>query len=211
LIAGLVAIYLLLLSLVGGAILPRYLLPILPLFYLFTVALVTRLPRLQSGLILAAAACCFVWAWFINPPYPFPFEDNLAYADYIRLHQQAVQYLEAQPGQPRILTAWPATDELARPFLGYARNPLRVVPVQGFAPQEFAGVSPESFDLLYLYSRRWEPPGNWVARFPGWLRMQGRYFDYHPQAEAQELVVRYHLRLVAEMERRGQWVRIYSR
>lgn len=210
LIAGLVAIYLLLLSLVGGAILPRYLLPVLPLFYLFMVALVTRLPRLQSRLILAAAACCFVWAWFINPPYPFPFEDNLAYADYIRLHQEAVCYLESQPGQPRILTAWPATDELARPFLGYARNPLRVVPVQGFAPQEFADVSPESFDLLYLYSRRWEPPGNWVARFPGWLRMQGRYFDYHQQVAAQELVAHYHLRLIAEMERRGQWVRIYS-
>jgi hypothetical protein len=82
--------------------------------------------------------------------------------------------------------------------------------VQGFAPQEFADVPPESFDLLYLYSRRWEPPGNWVARFPGWLRMQGRYFDYHPQVAAQDLVAYYHLRLVAEMEERGQWVRIYS-
>ena len=194
----------------GGAILPRYLLPVLPLFYLVAVALVTRLPRFPARLILAAAAACFVWAWFINPPYPFPFEDNLAYADFIRLHEQAAHFLEAQPGQPRILTAWPATDELTKPFLGYVRRPLRVVPVQGFAPQDFADVPPESFDLLYLYSRRWEPPGNWVARFPGWLRVQGRYFDYHPQVAAQALVARYHLRLLAEMEHRGQWVRIYS-
>jgi len=209
--AGLVAIYLLLLSLVGGAILPRYLLPVLPLFYLVAVALVTRLPRFPARLILAAAAACFVWAWFINPPYPFPFEDNLAYADFVRLHEQAAHYLETQPGQPRILTAWPATDELTQPFLGYVRRPLRVVPVQGFAPQELANVPPESFDLLYIYSRRWEPPGNWVARFPGWLRLQGRYFDYHPQVAAQALVAHYHLRLLAEMERRGQWVRIYNR
>jgi 4-amino-4-deoxy-L-arabinose transferase-like glycosyltransferase len=208
--AGLVAIYLLLLSLVGGAILPRYLLPVLPLFYLVAVALVTRLPRFPARLILAAAAACFVWAWFINPSYPFPFEDNLAYADFIRLHEQAAHFLEVQPGQPRILTAWPATDELTEPFLGYVRRPLRVAPVQGFTPQEFADVPPESFDLLYLYSRRWEPRGNWVARFPGWLRVQGRYFDYHQQVATQALVARYHLRLLAEMKHRGQWVRIYS-
>jgi 4-amino-4-deoxy-L-arabinose transferase-like glycosyltransferase len=208
--AGLVAIYLLLLSLVGGAILPRYLLPVMPLFYLVAVAVVTRLPRFPARLILAAATACFVWAWFINPPYPFPFEDNLAYADFIRLHEQAAHYLEAQPGQPRILTAWPATGELAKPFLGYVQRPLRVVPVQGFAPEEFTDVPPESFDLLYLYSRKWEPAENWVARFPGWLRLQGRYFDYHPQIAAEVLAAQYHLHLLAEMEHRGQWVRIYS-
>ena len=209
--AGLVAIYLLLLSVVGGAVLPRYLLPVLPLFYLVAVALVMRLPRFPARLICTAAAAGFVWAWFINPPYPFPFEDNLAYADFIRLHERAAHYLEAQPGQPRILTAWPATDELAQPFLGYVRRPLRVVPVQGLAPQDFAEVPAESFDLLYLYSRKWEPPGNWVTRFPEWLRVQGRYFDYRPQVAAEDLVARYHLRLLAEFECRGQWARIYTR
>jgi 4-amino-4-deoxy-L-arabinose transferase-like glycosyltransferase len=208
--AGLVAVYLLLLSLVGGAILPRYLLPVMPLFYLAAVALVMRLPRVTARLLLAAVAACFVWAWFINPPYPFPWEDNLAYADFIRLHQQAAHILETQPGQPRILTAWPATDEINKPSLGYVRKPLRVVPVQGFAPQNFVNAPPESFDLLYLYSRRWEPPGNWMARSPGWLRLQGRYFDYHPQVAADVLVAQYHLRLLAEIEHRGQWVRIYS-
>lgn len=208
--ARLVAIYLLLLSLVGGAILPRYLLPVLPLFYLVTVALVTRLPRLPARLILATAAACFVWAWFINPPCPFPFEDNLAYADFIRLHQQAARYLEAQPGQPRILTAWPASDELARPFLGYVGYPLRVVPMGGFAALDFAQVKPESFDWLYLYSQKWEPPGNWSSRLPPWVRVPMRYFDYHSQVAAEALAARYHLRLRAEMQHRGQWVKIYS-
>ncbi|MGO8791040.1 MAG: ArnT family glycosyltransferase [Terriglobia bacterium] len=209
--AGLTAVYLLLLSLVGGAILPRYLLPVMPFFYLVAVAMVTRLPRFWSRLILATSAILFIWAWFINPPYPFPFEDNVAYADFVRLHEQAAHFLEAQPGQPRILTAWPATNELTSPYLGYISRPLHVVPVQGFALQEFAGVPVESFDLLYLYSRRWEPPGNWVTRFPEWLKLQGRYFDYHPQIAPQVLAAHYHLRLLVEMERRGQWVRIYSR
>jgi hypothetical protein len=217
--AGLIAIYLLLLSVAGGAILPRYLLPVLPLFYLAAVAIVMRLPRLPARLICAGAAACFVCGWFMNPPYPFPYEDNLAYADFIRLHQQAAQYLEGRQGlapsgpwqgQPRILTAWPATDEISRPFLGYVREPLDAVATQGFTPQELAGARPESFDLLYLYSRKWEPPGNWVARFPGWLRVQGRYFDYRPQISAEDLAMRYHLKLLARFERRGQWVEIYS-
>ena len=208
---GIVAIYLLLLSVVGGAILPRYLLPVLPVFYLAVIAMLIRLPHLISRPILAVVALCFVWAWFINPPYPFPFEDNLAYADFIRLHQQSAKFLESRPGQPRILTAWPATDELAQPFLGYVARPLRVVSVQGFAAQDISAVPPESFDLVYLYSRRWEPPGNWIARFPAWLRIQGKYFDYRPQADGQDLAARYHLRLVAQMERRGQWVEIYAR
>jgi 4-amino-4-deoxy-L-arabinose transferase-like glycosyltransferase len=208
--AGLGAIYLLLLSFVGGAILPRYLLPVLPLFYLAVIAMVKRLPHFPARLILTATAGCFVGAWFINPPYPFPFEDNLAYSDFIHLHEEAAHFLETQPGQPRILTAWPATDELARPFLGYVHAPLRVVPVQDFALQELASAAPDSFDLLYLYSRRWEPPGNWGERYPAWLRVQGQYFDYRPQAAAQAVVIRYHLRLVTELKRRGQWVQIYS-
>jgi hypothetical protein len=69
-------------------------------------------------------------------------------------------------------------------------------------------VPPDSYDLLFLYSRRWEPAGNLLQRYPAWLRIQGRYFDYHPQAEADAVVARYHLRLVARMERRGQWVQI---
>ena len=195
---------------VGGAILSRYLLPVLPLFYLAAVAMVTRLPRLAARLILAATAVVFVCAWFINPPYPFPFEDNLAYADFIRLHQHTAQYLETQPGQPRILTAWPATDELTNPLLGYVRRPLRVVRAGGFAPEQLAAVPPNSFDLLYLYSRKWEPPGNLLDAFPRWLQLQERYFDYRPQIAADDVPARYHLRLLWYMERRGQWVRIYT-
>src|SRR5208282_5737009 len=42
--AGLLAVYVLMLSVVGGAVLPRYLLPVLPVYYLALVALIWRLP-----------------------------------------------------------------------------------------------------------------------------------------------------------------------
>ena len=215
---GLCGVYVLMLSVVGGAILPRYLLPALPLFYLLAVLVVSRLrPRIARSIYVVVAAC-FVWAWFINPPYPFPFEDNLAYADFVRLHQQAAQFLtersnpaRAARGEPRILTAWPACDELTRPFLGYVQKPLQVVSVRGFTPGDFDAVAPASFDLLYLYSRKWAPHNNWLEQFPQLEKMQEHYFDYAPQVRSEVLVTRFNLKLLAQFERRGQWVRIYSK
>ena len=209
--AGLSAVYVLMLSVVGGAILPRYLLPIFPLLYLAAVALIWRLPRAPARIILLAAAACFVSAWFINPPYPFPYEDNVAYADFVQLHQQAAKFLESNAARLKIATAWPASDELGKPELGYVSSPLVVQPMNGFASDDFARLRSDAFDLLYLYSREWDPPSNWLRRFPFLLATQQRYFAYAPQLARSTVVDRYHLKLIAHFERRGQWVRIYGK
>jgi len=208
---GLCALYLLTLSLVGGAVLPRYLLPVFPISYLVLVTFIWRLPRALARTACTLAAAGLVSSWFINPPYPFPFEDNLAYADFIRLHQQAARFLENGPGDPLILTAWPASGELATPSLGYVSKAQHVTAVRGFTSEDFANTRPESFDLLYLYSRRWEPQNNWLTRSPILGRIQRTYFGYASQIPERMLVDRYHLRLLVDLERGGQWVRIYTR
>jgi len=205
--AGLGVVYIIMLSVVGGAVLTRYLLPMFPCFYLALVLLVEALPRpvMRTAFVLVAAG--FVASWFINPPFPFDYENNLSYTDFIRLHQQAAGWLSAQPDHPRILTAWPATDELSHPKLGYVKKPMCVVSVAGFAPPDFRSIPGDSFDLLYLYSRKWDPPDNWLLRFP-WLARLDRYIrPIHPGFVA----FRYNLHLVAQFQRRGQWVRIYAK
>jgi 4-amino-4-deoxy-L-arabinose transferase-like glycosyltransferase len=216
--ALLAAAYLLMLSAVGGAILPRYTLPIYPPLMIVAVGWIWRLPRAWARAGCIAAAACLVFAWFNNPPYPFPYEDNLAFADFVRLHQQAAADLERNEAQesigtesePRILTAWPATNELETPDLGYVTRPLHVVPVDGFSAGDLQSVTPGSFDVLYLYSRKWEPLGNWIERLPWLAGFQSRYFDYAPQVPEQELAARFHLKLIARWERRGQWAAIYQ-
>ena len=208
---GLIAAYLLLLSFVGGAVLPRYLLPVFPVFFVVTVTAIGELPRSLARGLRGVVATCFVVAWFINPPYPFAYENNLAYADFIHLHQEAARYLESRPAGERILTAWPATDELSRPFLGYVSKPLRATTLEGFTARDFEKVSPASFDLLYIYSRKWEPGKNWLALSSTFRRAQERYFSYAPPVREEELAFRYHLILLRAFERRGQWVRIYGR
>ena len=208
---SLITVYLLMLSAVGGAVLPRYLLPIFPPLILAAVLLIWRLPRAVARSIMIITAGCFVWAWFLNPPYPFPFEDNLSYADFIHLHQQAARLLENQAGRGRILTAWPATDELIHPALGYVSKPLTVVPVQDFSRHDFDGVASGSFDCVYFYSRHWEPPNNGLNHYAWLQRLQHNPYEDQPRIPDEDLEVRYRLRLLASFERRGQWVRIYVR
>jgi 4-amino-4-deoxy-L-arabinose transferase-like glycosyltransferase len=205
--AGLTFSYLAMLSVVGGAVLPRYLLPIFPCFYLALMLFVDCLPRPAMRGILVLIAACFIASWFINPLYPFPYEDNLAYADFIHLHQQAANFLSSQPEDSRILTAWPATDELTEPDLGYVKKPLRVAGIEGFTAQDFSNVSPRAFDLLYLYSRKWNPPDNWLRRF--WWAENA--LEYVPAVPAADLAREFHLKLLASFRERGQWVEIYSR
>ena len=113
-------------------------------------------------------------------------------------------------GRQYLARRW-ATDEQSRPFLGYANKPLRVVALEGFTAKDFAPVAAESFDLLYLYSRKWESPDNWLARLPFFQKIQQRYFDYAPQIGEETLKARYGLKLVVDIERHGQWVRIYTK
>ena len=207
--AGLIGAYVLMLSLVGGAALARYLLPIFPLFFVGVVALIFEFPKPRARAICAVGATCLAWGWFLNPPYPFPYENNLAYADFVRLHQRAARDLESMPGQPRILTAWPATDELSEPSLGYVGRALRVDSIPGFAACDFDAVPP--FDLLYIYSRKWEPPGNLLSRFGTESAFVRRFYNYSPQVPEAVLIRRYRLILLKDYRRGGQWARIYRR
>src|SRR5579883_2542987 len=110
--------YIVALAIVGGAVLARYLLTIVPFVILVAISTVWR--RIQLWWVLAGIVCAaFLVAWFSNPPYGFAPEDNLAYRDYVVLHQQAESFLESNYPQARVLTAWPASDELTRPYLGY--------------------------------------------------------------------------------------------
>ncbi len=205
---GLMIVYVLMLGLVGGAILSRYMLPVFPVFYILAIALISELPGKTAWALYGVTTICFTAAWFINPPYPFPYEDNLAYADFIRLHQRAASFLDALPGEPVILTAWPATDELKQPFLGYVQRPLRVATVDDFTPFDLK--NPPHFDVLYLYSRKWNPPHNLLLVITPLRRFLERFYGYQPPVSPAALADRFHLKLLRKFERRGQWVRIYS-
>jgi hypothetical protein len=118
-----IAAHVVALSILGGAVLARYVIPVLPLMILLCVSTLRR--RFRHWAWYVAAACAaFVFALFVVPPYRIAPEDTLLYRDYVILHMQAETEIAQRYPHVRVLTAWPASDEMTRPFLGYVALPL---------------------------------------------------------------------------------------
>lgn len=208
-LASMITAYVLFMSVIGGAPLVRYLLPIVPLVIIIFVSTLWRRVRLWWAVISIVVAG-FVISLFINPPYGFSLEDNLAYRDYIVLHERAETLLEARYPTARVLTAWPATDELARPFLGYVTRPMRVVQIDNFTVEQIMSAAElrDSFDLALVFSTKYEPTHSLFARWQLWQEWKARFFGFHrdvaPAAAAQLLGAR----VIYSETRQGQWIGI---
>jgi len=146
-------------SVLGGALLTRYLLPMYPLVLLIAVSTFRRRVRYWHLLAVFSAAA-FLVALFINPPYGFAPEDNLSYAHVIRLHQQAIHQLESRYQGSTVLSAWPMTDELTRPELGYVKTPFDVYRIEDFtAPQiSHAAEDASAYSTALVFSTKEDPP-----------------------------------------------------
>jgi hypothetical protein len=178
-------------SVLGGALLTRYLLPMFPLILLVAVSTFHRRMRYWT-LMTAFSAFAFLAALFLNPPYGFAPEDNLTYAHVIRLHQQAIAQLNAHFAGSTVLTAWPATDELTRPELGYVKKPFDVVRVDDFTAEQIARAAqdPGSYSTAFVFSTKEQP-----APLPFHLndsKVESEYFGMHTDLTPAEIAAILH-------------------
>jgi len=210
--AAVILAYVLAMALIGGAVLARYMLPVVPLVIILCISTLWRRVRYWRGAV-AIVVLSFVVALFVNPPYGFSLEDNLAYRDYILLHQRVEEVVEASYPTARVLTAWPASDELTHAYLGYVARPMRVLRIEDFTVEHLlaAAEPPASFDIALVFSTKYEPPHPWFERWGLWQQWKTEFFGYHrdvpPAAAAQILGGR----LVYSDSRDGQWVGIIER
>jgi hypothetical protein len=151
----------------------------------------------------------FIVGWFWNPPVPFPYENNLAMVDFVRLQQTAAGYLEDRASGSRIATAWPFTDALLKPEFGYVHRPLNVATrANGVRLADLRQLNPKDFDVLVLYSAEWTLKGRTLDFEP--VRSVVRAFlDPNVNATAEE--IRTTLGFAPELRwtRGGQWIEIY--
>ena len=176
--AAVILAYVVALSLAGGAVLARYMLPVIPLVILVCVSTLYRRARRWTWWI-AFTGAAFVAQLFIPPPYRIAPEDTLLYRDYVILHKLAANELSARYAHARVLTAWPASDELARPFLGYVKQPLEVVRIENFSPLEMvrAAQATDQFDVVLLFTTKWQPPYPLFRNLPFGEELQERFFE----------------------------------
>lgn len=204
-----IAANVLLFSVLGGALLTRYLLPLYPLVILLCVNTFYRRLR-QWPALVALSVVAFLAGLFVNPPYRFAPEDNLAYRDAILLQQAAVQQIEAHYPNATVLTAWPATDELRKPELGYVTRPIPVAAIDNFSmPQvERAAQLSDPYTVGLIFSTKYDPP-----RLPFSLGRRNetfdrRFFDFHRDLSPEIIARLLGGKVVWRAERKGQWAAI---
>ncbi len=179
-------------SLVGGALLTRYLLPVYPLVILIFISTLWRRWR-QWRVAVAVVSLAFISALLWNPGYRYAPEDNLAYADYIRLHQHACEFIESRLPHAIVLTAWTGSDELSKPYLGYVARPVPVVAIDDFTLPQITAAAQQAgaYDAAFVFSTKYDPPNTLLKRLRFWERRNEQYFGYHsdlpPEAIAQLL------------------------
>jgi 4-amino-4-deoxy-L-arabinose transferase-like glycosyltransferase len=195
-------------TLLGGATLERYLLPVLPILYSAMTAGLSLFPR-KPRLICSAALLAGVMAGiFVNPPYPFPYEDNLAFAEFVALQRDAADYLAHGYSGARIATVWPLTIELARPELGYADRRLAVESLPDLTAETLRHVDWRKTQVLAAFSRNWDPPLNPLRRGP-LRRLWQALFGYAPLATEEEVRHTAPYPPAIHWQKKGQWMDIY--
>ena len=194
-------------SILGGALLTRYLLPMYPLVLLLAVSTLYRRVPFWQGLTLLSAAA-FIAGLFINPPYRFAPEDNLQYARMIRMHVAAIAQLKAHYPDATVLSAWPVTDELTRPELGYVREPWEVYRLDDFTgPQiDKAAEDPAGYSAALVFSTKYDPPSLSLSLGPRSEAFDERYFGLHHDLPPEAIAQRLHGALVWKREDHGMWI-----
>ncbi|MGD0939447.1 MAG: glycosyltransferase [Terracidiphilus sp.] len=197
----------LLFSVLGGALLLRYLLPMFPLVLLLAVHTMYRRVPYWHGLAIFSAAA-FILGLFINPPYRFAPEDNLAYARVIRLHQAGINQLQKLYPGATVLSAWPVTDELTRPELGYLKHPFEVDRIEDFTAQQIARAAeePEKYSVALVFSTKYDPPTLPLSLGAKGEAVDEQYFGLHHDLQPEAIALQLHGSMVWKQEDHGQWI-----
>lgn len=193
-------------SLVGGALLARYLLSAYPLVIIIGVStLRRRIARWEWPMALVVIA--FVLALFFDPPFKLAPEDNLTYKDFVELHVRASHFLQQHEQGKTVLTAWPATDELTKTYLGYINKPLPVVAVDNFTVEEVfkARAMRAHYQAALIFSTKYDQP-TWLGhRIDNLTR---RYFDYHSDLPPELIANLLGGKIVFLERKRAEWVAV---
>jgi len=194
-------------SVLGGALLTRYLLPMYPLILLVAVSTFAhRVPYWPSFSALSAGA--FLAGLFINPPYRFAPEDNLEYARVIRLQMSGIAQLNKHFPGSTVLSAWPVADELSKPELGYVKTPYQVYRLEDFTQGQIerASADPGGYSSALVFSTKYDPSSRLLSLGPKSQALDERYFGLHHDLPPEAIALSLHGSLIWKRDDHNQWI-----
>ena len=194
-------------SLLGGAVLERYLLPLFPILYsAFAVALRGLLPRPRK-FALAALALGLLAANAVNPPYPYPWENNLSFVAFLQLEQSAATAVDLHSGT--VATAFPMSQALLRPELGFVNTRHKVIEMAGFTASDVEKLKLKDPEMVLVFTRVWDP---WrILAIPPVASLLHGLYGYEPQLSAQGIADRLGMRVAFRWRSRGLTAQLLER
>jgi 4-amino-4-deoxy-L-arabinose transferase-like glycosyltransferase len=196
-------------SVLGGALLTRYLLPVYPLILLLCINIWRSHVRLWP-IFAAVTAAAFISALWLNPPTAFAPEDSLAYRDMILVHQQAIDFVEAHYPHAKVLTAWPVTTYLFLPELGYAAHSMTPVAIEDFTLPSIrkAAQEPGRYDTAIVFTTHFVAPSlrRYLLTHPDSYR--ARQFAANRDLSPQEIAAILGGRVVWQNSINGEWAAV---
>jgi 4-amino-4-deoxy-L-arabinose transferase-like glycosyltransferase len=196
-------------SVLGGALLTRYLLPIYPLILLVCIDTWRARTHLWPLFALATAAA-FISALWINPPTSFAPEDTLTYRDMIVVHQEAIDYVAQHYPQSTVLTAWPVAADLFNPFLGYVTTPIKATSIEDFTLPSIrkAAQEPGDYDTAIVFTTHFVTPSfrHYLTAHPDTRR--GREFAATRDLTPGEIAAMLHGTVVWQDDHNGEWAAV---
>jgi hypothetical protein len=195
-------------TILGGAALERYLMPVLPIFYVAAAAAFTTLRQTTGRIAISGMAAGLLISLFLPSPFPYPYENSIAVVDFVRLQQRAAEFIESQYAGKTVASAWPFPDALRRPEFGYVTQPIAVKGLDNFDLATVLKLKKQPVDVLVIYSRTWEPRES-VISLGLVRRLLSRYYFYQPQITPEKIESELGMVRAGRFDRRGQWVEIY--
>jgi len=208
--ALLAAAQIVMVTLLCGAVLERYLLPAMPIVYTAMALGVMSMPRLPQRVCAVILLAGLAAANFINPPYPFPYEDNLAWTDFVKLQMDAADYVEHWYSQARVSSAWPFTMEVTHPELGFVKSRMDARQIRNFSAASVGALNWNDVDVMVTFERSWDPQR--ALEFLGpMVNVWRKSYNYTPNLNMMQLRDVVPFPVEQHFERRGQWLDIYVR
>jgi hypothetical protein len=170
----------------GGATLERYLLPAYPVL-MVTAAFVLEKGSWRRMVLAGVAIVAMAGSMFLYPVHPFSYENHVAMVDFVRLQQQVAADLERRVPGAAVAAAWPLSDGLRRPPLGYVELPFTVRKLGDTRRATLEAFNWREVDALVMVPLTWEGGAVNVVRFPWVRRILTDAYGYEPAVDPEEV------------------------
>jgi hypothetical protein len=126
----------------------------------------------------------------------------------VRLHQAGIAQLEHRYSGATVLTAWPMSDELTRPELGYVKKPFDVCRLEDFTESQIekAAAEPEKYSAALVFSTKYDLQSPLFTLGPASKAMDERFFGLHHDLPPETIASLLGGTIVWKREDDGMWV-----